>query len=450
MRRTTIASLLVAAAVGFGSPGALAKLSRQTRVVAGAVEERGLFTVALQDGAVVDLGDGTRVTMAPSTALRQLPATDLSLDSAGPTRTHVLVLTQGRVDVLSPTTGSVRSAVMVKGPRKSGAIIRGGEATVIAEDDSATIANLGASVLADLGGDWDPLPIGTARTVGGDGVTDHALPGPPTWQPTQRLLITDEATATLASVSWTAAGASTYEVTLRPAGQQAPLAVLRTSEARLPQPLTLAPGQYVLTVRGFDRHGLAGKASADLTVGVVRVELPPGAFFAPPGSVRLDKGQYADLVGSSGLEMSYRDSAHFTPAGTRLWLLREEPLEVRLRVPGDSASVPLTLAPRGLSAKVKLGPAKVTWPSVPARIEVKLINESGGAFPTWVKPRVTARLGTERLDLEWTRRGDVLRAVVPPRATGGPWVLRVTAEDQYGIELGREFLEIAEDRPAKR
>jgi hypothetical protein len=215
-------------------------------------------------------------------------------------------------------------------------------------------------------------------------------------------------------------------------------------------PVALAPGQYFLQVRGFDVDDLASPASSPLHIGVVRVELPPCGYFEPPNSVRLPRGYFADLVGAQGLEMSYRGSKHWTPAASRLWLTRDEALEVHLRTPGSKESLPLTLSPRGLAAEVTVGPKNATWPSVPARIKIRLVNEHGGEIPDWLQPKVEANLGTESLDLTFSRQGDTLQATVPPRSSGGPWVLRVAVRDQHGIELGRNFLEIAEDRPRKR
>ncbi len=426
-----------------------AKLSRYTRVVAGSVGPQGLFTEAGSEGATLALGDGTRMKLTPGTILRQLPATDLRLGGRGTTHTYVFIVKTGRVDVLAPLKGKSSSAIMLRGPKKLGAIVRHGHATIIGTSAGATVANHDASVLAGLGEKLDPLDPGKVRSVGGDHPGERTLPGRPSWTAGRQLWVTREDVAQVSGASWSAAGATRYEITIRKLGQNTPLHTVQSVGPQLDQPVTLKPGQYSLQVRGFDSDGLGGPPSPPLQVGIVRLQLPPGGYFEPPHSVLLPRGYFADLVGAKGLEMSYRGSKHWAPAASRLWLTRNEPLEVRLRTPGSAESLPLTLAPRGLSAAVALGPKNATWPSVPARIEVRLVNERGDRVPDWIEPKIEARLGTEALNLEWQREGDIVKATVPPRSSGGPWVLRVDVRDQHGIELGRNFLEIAQDQPDK-
>jgi hypothetical protein len=51
-------------------------------------------------------------------------------------------------------------------------------------------------------------------------------------------------------------------------------------------------------------------------------------------------------------------------------------------------------------------------------------------------------IGIEPVDVVWRSDGDVLRATVPPSKNKGPWVVRVEVEDQFGIPLGRNLLEV--------
>ncbi len=443
LSRALVAGVVVASCLATSRIDA--KLSRSTKVVAGSVQAQGLFTVAGDDGATLALGGEIRIRLAAGTVLRQLPATDLRLGGSGTTSTYVFVMKSGRVDVEGAHDAKSQRAVMVRGPKKLGAIIRDGRATLLGTATHATVANYDATVLAGVGDDWDSLAAGQVRAVGGPGPEERALPSRPAWTAGRQLWLTREETASVSNVSWTASGATHYEVTIRPQGQQRPPQIIDTTETRLKSPIALKPGRYSFEVRGFDADDLESPPSPPFQVGIIRVQPPPGGYFDPPHAIRLPPGHFVDLMGAEGLEMSYAGAKHWTPAASRLWLTRNEPLEIQLRTPGSQQSLPLTLAPRGLSADVTLGPKNATWPSVPAQIEVQLVNDHGQRVPEWLEPQIDVRLGTEPIQLSWKREGDVLRATVPPRSSGGPWVLRVAVNDQHGIELGRNFLEIAKD-----
>ena len=60
------------------------------------------------------------------------------------------------------------------------------------------------------------------------------------------------------------------------------------------------------------------------------------------------------------------------------------------------------------------------------------------------QPRLQVLLGTTELKVEWAHHGAVWSTHLSPRSTGGPTVLRVIAQDEYGTSLGRNFLEIDE------
>jgi hypothetical protein len=61
-------------------------------------------------------------------------------------------------------------------------------------------------------------------------------------------------------------------------------------------------------------------------------------------------------------------------------------------------------------------------------------------------PRVT--LGVDALDVQFRQRGRVLHGRVPPQPGAGPWVVRVDVADQFGLPLGRDFVEVIR-RPMK-
>jgi len=48
--------------------------------------------------------------------------------------------------------------------------------------------------------------------------------------------------------------------------------------------------------------------------------------------------------------------------------------------------------------------------------------------------------------LEFKRDGAWFRGVLPARPGPGPWVVRVEVKDEHGLELGRDFVEVASER----
>jgi hypothetical protein len=51
-------------------------------------------------------------------------------------------------------------------------------------------------------------------------------------------------------------------------------------------------------------------------------------------------------------------------------------------------------------------------------------------------------LGVRPMDVAFRHRNGGLSAKVYPQAGAGPWVMRVDVRDQFGMPLGRDFVEI--------
>jgi hypothetical protein len=63
-----------------------------------------------------------------------------------------------------------------------------------------------------------------------------------------------------------------------------------------------------------------------------------------------------------------------------------------------------------------------------------------------VKP--TVLVGVESVPVDFKRDGAWLRGVLPARPGVGPWVVRVEVKDPSGLELGRDFVDVASAEPA--
>lgn len=76
-----------------------------------------------------------------------------------------------------------------------------------------------------------------------------------------------------------------------------------------------------------------------------------------------------------------------------------------------------------------------------------MTDTEGQPIPDWLDVIPTVTLGIDPISVDWKREGRVLRATIPPNEEKkGPWVLRVEVADQYGVPLGRDFVEIVEDK----
>jgi hypothetical protein len=122
----------------------------------------------------------------------------------------------------------------------------------------------------------------------------------------------------------------------------------------------------------------------------------------------------------------------------------EHALRFRLRDDPGSASTVYIARRRELVANVQLSPRKAFWPTDPIDITVTIQDPSGMIDPLRVEPRLQVLLGLTELRVDWQHRGAVWTAHLNPRSTGGPTVVRVIAQDEYGTTIGRNFLEIDE------
>ena len=104
---------------------------------------------------------------------------------------------------------------------------------------------------------------------------------------------------------------------------------------------------------------------------------------------------------------------------------------------------------RALVANVVITPKKAFWPADPVDIAVTIEDSSGQVDPTKVEPRLQVLLGLTELPVAWSHRGAVWSAHLDPRTTGGPTVIRVIAQDEFGTPIGRNFLEIDEKQPQR-
>ncbi len=423
----------------------------ESTLVSGGGDSRSFFFEAGPGGAVYRLRGGAELFVSAGARMRRFPGMSLlHLGGAKPTPTHVVVVRSGQVSVSVPEGAS--HAVLLKGSRGVSIISVHGRATAVVAPGAVAVANHEGVARATLGSFWEVLPPGHQRVLDERDRVGAAKPtiAPPVVAPGERVFDALDGTGTVRGLTWTAVpGASGYRVVL----ERADGSVLDSTETRSPNldhPLgPVEPGRHLVRLRSIDSRGIEGLASEATPVFVVGVSLQAGAYIDDAGEVNLARGQIATLVGADGLDMTYAGSSDWIRAPRGVGLFRGEPTTIHLRAPGTPTFLAVRLVPRDLHADVYVGPKKLLWPSAPARVTVRVSTRSGEPLPSGVDVVPRVRLGLAPLDVTWAREGNVLTASVPPQEGPGPWVLRVNVEDQHGLPLGRDFLEIERAAPAK-
>jgi hypothetical protein len=353
------------------------------------------------------------------------------------------------VDITVPA--QPKSAVLCSLGKVS-AVVGRGQATVALHGNAATVASVEGDVRTRAQDHWQTLTPGSlSRFTGDHGSEPEPAIAAPTFSPGQRLWFSPGDPVAVSGFAFgEVATAQHYQLRLRAADGSTQVRTVR-GRLRLDEPFApVPPGQYELSARSFDAEGIAGLWSKAEPVRVVGVTLPPGGY-ATGGDIFIGKGQEVRFSNTQGLEMTYEGSGRYLPASEAVSLYRGETTMVSFRVPGSTFPTSARLRPRGLYARVVLGPRRAVWPTDPVQIAVELRSKDGEDVPQWLELKPEVKLGIEPIAVTFTRDGNRLIGTVAPTAAPsdrpGPWVLRVEVKDQFGALLGRDFLEIAKAKP---
>lgn len=434
------------------------------------MEQRGILLVALAcclpasalaKGKAKATADGT--TAANGEASRTLPGgavlrfssdavyeltkpVQLALAKTGSEKTPVQVikLKSGRVSISIPESKArvPRTAVLIQAPRKVSAIAKGGESLVITAKERVTVAAVKGEMLAALGNDWKPLVSGVVRSFGGGATTEQPVPAAPALRVDKAMLMALGGTAST-QVRVTADKTIDHRdlILYRVEGNnRAKLKQLdwRDESQQLP---ALTPGRYELQARATDHFGVESAPSAAVTVRVVGAQLPEGARLVGD-TILLGRSGRVKLIGAEGLESSYGRANLFVPAPKDVGLARGDSTLLRLRVPGTKEELGIKLEPRSLRADVAIGPKTARWPGEALQVSVKLFDHHGKPVtdPLKTKPRVFVNV--DQVEPQWTHSGNTYTTKVAPSSKAGPWVVRVEVSDDFGEQVGRDFIEL--------
>ncbi len=395
---------------------------------------------------VVDLRDGVKLMLAADTKLLQLPSipTPVHAKNIAP-RAYSLELVRGRVDIEIDSSKQPYYTVMIHAPRRVAAYLKGGHSTVVASEQGvAVVAFSGIDVIGGAADKWRPVHVGTALVISREhpaGDTRTVLAAP-TLQVNHslNLNIGDQQPTIL---TWTKVPESRrYNVSLVNATESTGIALqsFRSTAPSFTLP-PLKPGLYHATVSATDDWQIDSPQSNPVAIRVVGMQLPEGAYVRA-GVPQLGELQAIRLTNTDGLEMAYGSGSLFQLAPDSMRLLNGRPQLVRLREARSTQEVTLRLEPRGLAGNIQFTPSRAQWPGVPISAKVNISGPDGSPLPQSVNVSLKTSINSEAVDVDWSRTGNTWAARIRQPTMAGPWILRVTASDQAGQILARDFIEV--------
>ena len=198
-------------------------------------------------------------------------------------------------------------------------------------------------------------------------------------------------------------------------------------------------------LRAVDQFGIESAPTGEF---LVRAFGPAPGTMTQGGALLLDPGQRVSMLGTEGLLLRYSGVPDYVSAGPSLGLTGTQVTSVEFRSPTDPTQTAMVLLrPRNLAPRMSLGPSHATWPSQPVEIRIELRQGDGAPLTdtsAWV-PVVTVNLRPVPVTFE--RSGNVLLGRLTPQTGEGPWVVRVSLQSTFGLEVARDFLEVVPDPP---
>lgn len=405
-----------------GEPASVKSAAGETRTLPGGA------VLKLSADAKYELGRPIKLQLAPT--------------GSDKTPVQVIRLTAGRVSVSLPETRHPKTAVLIQAPRKVSAVAKGGESVVITGGDRVSVAAVSGEMLAALGNDWKALPSGIVRSFAAGQAREQAVPQAPQLKLSRSMLLalSAGASATVTALPATNVERKTLWVYRIDGTRRAPLLETewRSDSQQLPP---LAPGRYELQARAVDGFGVESSLSRPLTLRVIGAELPAGTRVVGE-TLLLGRSTRVKLIGAEGLEASYGKADLFVPAPPDVGLARGASTLLRLREPAGREELAIQLEPRTLRAEIAIGPKTARWPGSPLQVSIKLFDHQGRPVtdPLKTKPRVFVNV--DPVEPSWSHSGNTYSAKVPPAPGTGPWVVRVEVRDDFGDEVGRNFIEL--------
>ncbi len=395
-------------------------------------------TKTLPGGAVLTFSADAKYDVGRPIKLQLAPT------GSDKTTVQVIKLSAGRVSVSIPEAKHPQTAVLIQAPRKVSALAKGGQSCVIIGTDHVTLAALKGEMLAALGNDWKPLPSGIVRSFGPGAASEQAVPQTP-----QLSLQRSMHLALRGKVSTSVQAAPSAKVEHKDFWLYRIEGTKRTKLVETEwrsdvQPLpALEPGRYEMQARAVDRFGVESPVSAPLSLRVIGADLPAGTRLSGE-TILLGRSTRVKLIGAEGLEASLGRASLFVPAPPDIGLTRGQSTLLRLREHGAKEELSIQLEPRALRAEIAIEPKTARWPGDALHVSVKLFDHRGRPVTDPLKSKPRVFVNVDPVAPSWSHSGNTYSAKVLPASGSGPWVVRVEVSDDFGDEVGRNFIELGE------
>jgi hypothetical protein len=385
------------------------------------------------------LPGGCRLIAQPGAVLRIQGSTQLVYLGAKKAQAYTVILTSGSLRATVPD--GAPTAIVVAAPHQAVALIGKGEANIHAGDEVSVASAGGTTLLRKGDNPFRPLEPGFSAVFGRNQESRQAAVPPPSVLRGSTVLVSHGEPVSMGALSWEPVPrAAAYRVE-----------ILARAETRVPRLAAgiadLAPGGYGLRLYSIEANGMESPAPLARELRVIQMALPVGGRVDSSGAVRVPPRGSVSLSHIEDIEVTYGGGRYFVPAPASLEFVDAEPRLVRFRAVGETDELRIWLLPRDDRARIEFEPKAPIWPGEPLKIRVRMSNSNGSGAASGVEPRPKVTVGIEPVQVEFARQGEWLCGTVPARLGGGPWVVRVEVEDQHGIDLGRDFVEVARTAP---
>ncbi len=414
-------------------------------------EPQSVGPVVNHEAEIREIGAGAQLAIAPGALISdggtvRLPAAG---SAGGTVPVAIFAIESGRVDVVIDGAVAERQAILIRGPRETAILTRRGHSAVVVDGSQIAVAAYGGPVNIVTGSSWINLSVGerwVSDTQTPGGVKGPLIAAPAVTLRTPIHISTPGAVGQVRVVVKPVSYASSFVVGAIPVGDTSVRPRLFASAISDVMVRGLPPGSYALQARAVDSFGLEGLPAPFVPFRVIGVRLPLGAY-SRNGTPILANGQLLELTHAEGLELTYDKADFFIPVPPAVGLRRGRPVLVRIREPGSDVEAKLLIEPRRYESSIVMTPNNAVWPRDEVRISVD-ISEVAAGGEDWQALSVLLRttLNDELLAPEWRCQETSCRTVIRPLTTPGPWVLRVEMVDDQGELVGRNFLEIADER----
>ncbi|HKY36962.1 MAG TPA: hypothetical protein VJN18_13545 [Polyangiaceae bacterium] len=395
-------------------------------------------TKTLPGGAVLTFSADAKYDVGRPIKLQLAPT------GSDKTTVQMIKLSAGRVSVSIPEAKHPKTAVLIQAPRKVSAVAKGGQSSVIIGAERVTVAALTGEMLAALGNDWKSLPSGIVRSFGAGATSEQAVPPTPRLSLPRSMHLALRGKATTSVHAASSANVDHKRLWLYRVEGTKRTKLLevewRSDTESLPP---LAPGRYELQARAVDRFGVESPISAPLSLRVIGADLPEGTRLSGE-TILLGRSTRVKLIGAEGLEATLGRASLFVPAPADIGLTRGQSTLLRLREQGAKEELSIQLEPRTLRAEIAIGPKTARWPGDPLHVSVKLFDHRGKPVSDPLKSKPRVFVNVDPVTPNWSHSGNTYSAKVPPASGSGPWVVRVEVSDDFGDEVGRNFIELGE------